>query len=84
MKKINKILLVSGLAILLLFINFRIDSNKAQVSLEFMGTKTLAKQATIGDCTDNGYRNWDAANPLRPSGKDCWCQDRVDVKTDCN
>lgn len=88
MKKLRRVLLVSGLALFLLFINFSIDTNSSsdyKVSLDFMGTKAVAQTnpGVEDDCNDNGFRKWNAANPLLSSGKDCWCEDRNRVKEDC-
>ncbi|MDR9419342.1 hypothetical protein [Gracilimonas sp.] len=82
MKYLNKIFLSSVLAMLLFMGNYSINSNNSDASLEFMGTKAVA--SVSGDCEVNGFKTWDAVNPLKPAGKDCWCEDRDKVKNECD
>ena len=88
MKKTKRLLLVCCITAFLFIINFSIDMNSsinAGVTLDFMELKAQGSNpGSSEDCSRNGYRNWNASNPLLPSGKDCWCTDRDDVKNDCN
>lgn len=54
--------------------------NMSSIGIEKAEAATVANS---GDCTDNGYKNWDDPDSDM-NGKGCWCWDRSNVSNPCD